>query len=147
MICKTGKLFTSILQKGEIIFNDTEITEVNQKHFLLSLHTMNGVFDFTPVDTIKEEEVANQPIVKFVAEAPNGKTYTLMMDSEQRVFSFSRGYVEAGRLNSYDVLCDASGMKCKVASKERTSYTGKVVSIKTKFHNNFFFNGILVRSV
>ena len=140
MICKTGKLFTSVLQRGEITYNDTEIGELSQKHFLLSLHTMNGVFDFTPVDTIKEEDVTNQTIVNLTIESPNGKTYVLPVDSEQRVFSFSRGYVEAGRLNSYDVLCDSTGMRCKVAKKERINYTGKIVSIKTKFHNNYFFN-------
>ena len=147
MICKTGKLFTSVLQRGEITYNDTEIGEISQKHFLLSLHTMNGVFDFTPVDTIKDEDVTKQTIVSLTIESPNGKVYVLPVDSEQRVFSFSRGYVEAGRLNSYDVLCDSTGMLCKVAKKERINYTGKIVSIKTKFHNNFFFNGILVRSV
>ena len=137
----------SVNVRDRVKFSQESISNLEKKSvYVMNCHTGIMQCDYTAIfkfDVKPYEGLGYKLVVENVLE----KKMEITGTSDLLVYSLKKGFISIKDISPIDVLVDDEGRLCKLVKKEQVMINDMVYKLDTEFNGNFYFNGILVKTV
>jgi hypothetical protein len=135
----------NVKDRGEYKKASIRDLETNKQCMVMCMHTGIKQVDYTPIDSFN---LKNYKGVGYAITIENTlEKQTEIVGTEQlQVYSANKGFIPIKDIAISDIIVDDEGRWCKLVKKTETMIDDVVFALESRYNNNFYYNGILVKS-